>query len=187
MSVTESNLQRRQPQPPRTTTAKETTSRSNVEVVVRILLEQAFLLTDVQSRLDGIATSGATMACCVVIPNYPPPDDNEEGGGSGKVGGRRRRRRGGKCRGPASISVHAANAGNTGTVLLSDTAARCRRCSRSCGRDRGKLCLIPLAGAEIADGDDPTASSLLTWSRRRHPTAAAASSSSATGRPPPQQ
>ena len=182
------------------TTTKETTSRSDVEVqgdVVRISLERAFLLTDVRSRLDGIATSGATVACCVVIPNYPPPDDEEGGGGGGGVVGdrRRRRRRGGGCRGPASISVHAANAGDARAVLSSDTAARRRRRRRSRGRDRGRSRSISGGGAEIVDEDDPTAtevvppppssSSSSTWSRRRHPAAAAASSSA--GRPPPRR
>ena len=63
-------------------------------------LERAFLLTDIQSRMRGIQTSGATVACCVVVPKFS----------------------GGKLQ---SIEIHCANAGDARIVLSSNTARRC--------------------------------------------------------------
>ncbi|KAL7441597.1 hypothetical protein ACHAXH_010030 [Discostella pseudostelligera] len=82
---------------------------------VQTALERAFLITDIQSRLDGIITSGATVACCIVIPNFSPSEGNL-----------------------TSITIHAANAGDARAVLSSGTALRRRslpistsRCSSS--------------------------------------------------------
>jgi serine/threonine protein phosphatase PrpC len=91
-----------------TTTLTEP-SKSEIEIqgdIVRTAFERAFLLTDIRSRVDGILTSGATVACCVIIPNYSSPSAKE------KIGR------------PTSISVHAANAGDARAVLSSTTAMR---------------------------------------------------------------
>lgn len=61
--------------------------------------DRAFLLTDIQSRLAGITTSGATVVCCVVAPDFD--------GRTGRLD---------------SITVHAANAGDARAVLSSRTA-----------------------------------------------------------------
>lgn len=66
-------------------------------VAIRTALERAFLLTDMQSRMDGITTSGATVACCVIVPHFS---------GSNLT----------------SISIHAANAGDARAVLSSFTS-----------------------------------------------------------------
>ena len=92
-----------------TSTLTEQPSRSEIEIqgdIVRTALERAFLLSDIRSRLDGISTSGATVACCVIIPNYSSH-------GAKKKNGR-----------PTSISIHAANAGDARAVLSSTTATR---------------------------------------------------------------
>ncbi|KAL3823751.1 hypothetical protein ACHAXA_004844 [Cyclostephanos tholiformis] len=114
-----------------TTTTVATTSekvRKELDLqgeVVRVALERAFFLTDVRSRIGGILTSGATVACCVVIPNYPEDyDDDDENDDDGRGGGRRRRK-------PTSISIHAANAGDARAVLSSNVAYRRRRRSSS--------------------------------------------------------
>ena len=67
--------------------------------IIQTALERAFLLTDIQSRMDGVTTSGATVACCVVIPNFSSDTGNI-----------------------TSISIHAANAGDARAVLSSRTA-----------------------------------------------------------------
>lgn len=64
---------------------------------LKTALERAFLLTDVQSRMDGITTSGATAVCCVVIPHFSGPN-------------------------LTSISIHAANVGDARAVLSSCTS-----------------------------------------------------------------
>lgn len=74
---------------------------------IQTALERAFLITDIQSRLDGIITSGATVACCIVIPHFSPTSGNL-----------------------TSITIHAANAGDARAVLSSGTALR-RRCRDS--------------------------------------------------------
>lgn len=71
---------------------------------IQIALERAFLVTDIQSRLDGITTSGATVACCIVIPNFSPQ--------SGIL---------------TSVTIHSANAGDARAVLSSGTARRQRQ------------------------------------------------------------
>ena len=89
-----------------TTTSTEP-SKSEIEIqgdIVRTAFERAFLLTDIRSRVDGILTSGATVACCVIIPNYSSHSANKKNGR------------------PTSISVHAANAGDARAVLSSTTA-----------------------------------------------------------------
>lgn len=68
------------------------------EEIMQTALERAFLLTDMQSRMDGITTSGATVVCCVVIPKFSS---------YGNL---------------SSISVHAANAGDARAVLSSSIA-----------------------------------------------------------------
>jgi len=80
--------------------------------IVQTALERAFLLTDVQSRIDGVTTSGATVVCCVVVPKFSP---------DGKL---------------ESIVIHAANAGDARAVL-SSSAARPLRKSLAGGK-RGK-------------------------------------------------
>ena len=72
--------------------------------VIQTALERAFLITDIQSRIDGIITSGATVACCIVVPNYSTQTGNI-----------------------TSITIHAANAGDARAVLSSGTARRRRR------------------------------------------------------------
>lgn len=92
-----------------TTTSTEP-SKSEIEIqgdIVRTAFERAFLLTDIRSRLDGISTSGATVACCVIIPNYSSHSA--------------------KKKNPTSISIHAANAGDARAVLSSTTAMCCPR------------------------------------------------------------
>jgi serine/threonine protein phosphatase PrpC len=89
-----------------TTTSTEP-SKSEIEIqgdIVRTAFERAFLLTDIRSRVDGILTSGATVACCVIIPNYSSHSAKKKNGR------------------PTSISVHAANAGDARAVLSSTTA-----------------------------------------------------------------
>ena len=66
-------------------------------VAIRTALERAFLLTDIQSRMDGITTSGATVACCVIVPHFSGPN-------------------------LTSISVHSANVGDARAVLSSRSA-----------------------------------------------------------------
>jgi serine/threonine protein phosphatase PrpC len=65
---------------------------------IRKALERAFLLTDIQSRMAGIQTSGATVACCIVLPKFNADNSLE------------------------SISVHCANAGDARIVLSSSVA-----------------------------------------------------------------
>jgi serine/threonine protein phosphatase PrpC len=65
---------------------------------IRKALERAFLLTDIQSRMAGIQTSGATVACCIVLPKFTADNSLE------------------------SISVHCANAGDARIVLSSSDA-----------------------------------------------------------------
>lgn len=84
--------------------------------VVQTALERAFLLTDIQSRVDGITTSGATVVCCVVVPRFASS--------------------GARSRHPTSISIHAANAGDARAVLSSSTARPARR-GGSSGRSAG--------------------------------------------------
>lgn len=92
-------------------------------LTVRTALERAFLLSDVQSRLDGITTSGATVACCVVAPQFAP---------DGRV---------------ATIAVHAANAGDGRAVLSSRTARPLRPSSSSRRRTGGRA-----GGSSVDDG-----------------------------------
>jgi serine/threonine protein phosphatase PrpC len=66
--------------------------------IIRNSLERAFLLTDIQSRMAGLTTSGATVVCTIIIPKF---DTN------------------GKC---TEIEVHAANAGDARAVLSSTFA-----------------------------------------------------------------
>ena len=66
--------------------------------IIRNSLERAFLLTDIQSRMAGLTTSGATVVCTIIIPNF----DND-----------------GNC---TDIEIHAANAGDARAVLSSTIA-----------------------------------------------------------------
>eukprot|EP00985_Skeletonema_marinoi_P010398 scaffold4886_cov91-Skeletonema_marinoi.AAC.3 len=66
--------------------------------MIRTSLERAFLLTDIQSRMAGLTTSGATVVCTIIITNF---DDN------------------GNCK---EIEIHAANAGDARAVLSSTIA-----------------------------------------------------------------
>ncbi|KAL7493057.1 hypothetical protein ACHAWT_002858 [Skeletonema menzelii] len=66
--------------------------------MIRNSLERAFLLTDIQSRMAGLTTSGATVVCTIIIPNF---DKN------------------GNC---TEIEIHAANAGDARAVLSSTVA-----------------------------------------------------------------
>lgn len=65
---------------------------------IRNSLERAFLLTDIQSRMAGLTTSGATVVCTVIVPKV----DNA-----------------GNC---TEIGIHAANAGDARAVLSSTVA-----------------------------------------------------------------
>ncbi|KAL7472734.1 hypothetical protein ACHAXS_013105 [Conticribra weissflogii] len=65
---------------------------------IRLSLERAFLLTDIQSRMAGLSTSGATVVCCIIIPKFSSD---------------------GSLR---SITIHAANAGDARAVLSSKNA-----------------------------------------------------------------
>jgi len=65
---------------------------------IQTAFERAFLLTDIQSRMAGIQTSGATVACCIVIPKFCKDNVLE------------------------SITIHCANAGDARIVLSSSTA-----------------------------------------------------------------
>jgi hypothetical protein len=102
--------------------------------VLRVALERAFLLADVQSRL---LTSGVTVARCVVVPNYNGNcrstrryddddavmnDDDEKGNKAEEEEHRQRERR----FEPTSISIHAANVGDARIVLSSNVASRRR-------------------------------------------------------------
>jgi len=78
---------------------KENANNTNAEYdkesqIIQTALERAFLLTDIQSRMDGITTSGATVVCCVVIPKFDT---------DGKL---------------SAITIHAANAGKSAFVLF---------------------------------------------------------------------
>ena len=66
--------------------------------IIRNSLERAFLLTDIQSRMAGLTTSGATVVCTIIIPNL----DKD-----------------GNC---TEIEIHAANAGDARAVLSSTIA-----------------------------------------------------------------
>ncbi len=101
-------------------------------------LERAFLITDIQSRIDGIITSGATVACCIVVPNFSPQTGNL-----------------------TSITIHAANAGDARAVLSSGTARalRPRRSlpmvtyheSSSSSSSSSKTCKSKLPNPELAN------------------------------------
>lgn len=67
--------------------------------IIQTALERAFLLTDIQSRMDGVTTSGATVVCTIVVPKFSST--------TGKL---------------SSIAIHAANAGDARAVLSSTTA-----------------------------------------------------------------
>lgn len=69
--------------------------------LIRTSLERSFLITDIQSRMAGLTTSGATVVCCVVIPKFSSVD--------GSV---------------TSIMIHAANAGDARAVLSSCNARK---------------------------------------------------------------
>lgn len=75
--------------------------------IIQTAFERAFLLTDIQSRMDGVTTSGATVVCCVVIPKFST---------NGNL---------------TSISIHAANAGDARAVLSSRTARQSQKLSAS--------------------------------------------------------
>lgn len=81
--------------------------------MIRMSLERAFLLTDIQSRMAGLHTSGATVACCIVVPKFCSADGTLE-----------------------SISVHCANAGDARIVLSSMMAQRSK-----CDASKLGLCL----------------------------------------------
>mmetsp|Transcript_13021 Transcript_13021/g.20101 ORF Transcript_13021/g.20101 Transcript_13021/m.20101 type:complete len:388 (+) Transcript_13021:80-1243(+) len=66
--------------------------------IIRNSMERAFLLTDIQSRMAGLTTSGATVVCTIILPNF----DND-----------------GNC---TDIEIHAANAGDARAVLSSTVA-----------------------------------------------------------------
>mmetsp|Transcript_29847 Transcript_29847/g.50925 ORF Transcript_29847/g.50925 Transcript_29847/m.50925 type:complete len:362 (+) Transcript_29847:116-1201(+) len=76
---------------------EEEEEKDNGEII-RNSLERAFLLTDIQSRMAGLTTSGATVVCTIIITNF---DDN------------------GNCK---EIEIHAANAGDARAVLSSTVA-----------------------------------------------------------------
>ena len=74
--------------------------------IIRNSLERAFLLTDIQSRMAGLTTSGSTVVCTIIIPKF----DTD-----------------GIC---TEIEIHAANAGDARAVL-SSTVARSASSSSS--------------------------------------------------------
>ncbi|KAL9180216.1 hypothetical protein ACHAXT_008186 [Thalassiosira profunda] len=81
---------------------------------MQIALERAFLLTDIQSRMDGLTTSGATVVCCIVVPKFTA---------EGRI---------------ESIVVHAANAGDARAVLSSRTARPALAATSSGGVEASK-------------------------------------------------
>lgn len=78
--------------------------------IIRNSLERAFLLTDIQSRMAGLMTSGATVVCTIIIPKFDIT---------------------GNC---TEIEIHAANAGDARAVL-SSTIARAATSSSSSTTD----------------------------------------------------
>jgi len=76
---------------------EEEEEKDNGEII-RNSLERAFLLTDIQSRMAGLTTSGATVVCTIIIPNFDVD---------------------GNCK---EIEIHAANAGDARAVLSSTVA-----------------------------------------------------------------
>ena len=83
------------------------------------VLERAFLLTDIESRMEGIETSGATVACCVIVPHYDAPQNKLE-----------------------SIAIHCANAGDARIVLSSSSTTG--RSAPSAKRKVGKSSAVRL-------------------------------------------
>ena len=75
---------------------------------IQTALERAFLLTDIQSKIDGITTSGATVICCIVIPQFTT---------NGVL---------------SSIIVHSANAGDARAVLSSTLARASHNSNNNC-------------------------------------------------------
>mmetsp|Transcript_19386 Transcript_19386/g.40281 ORF Transcript_19386/g.40281 Transcript_19386/m.40281 type:complete len:390 (+) Transcript_19386:88-1257(+) len=82
---------------------------------IRLSLERAFLLTDIQSRMAGLSTSGATVVCCIVIPKFSAD---------------------GSLR---SIEVHAANAGDARAVLSSKNAEKIAHCDSGAYSESGSV------------------------------------------------
>ena len=78
--------------------SEEEEEEKDDDEIIRTSLERAFLLTDIQSRMAGLTTSGATVVCTIIIPNF----DSE-----------------GNCK---EIEIHAANAGDARAVLSSTIA-----------------------------------------------------------------
>lgn len=83
--------------------------------IIRNSLERAFLLTDIQSRMAGLTTSGATVVCTIIIPKF----DNT-----------------GKC---TEIEIHAANAGDARAVLSSTIARSATSSSSSTTDERSNM------------------------------------------------
>jgi serine/threonine protein phosphatase PrpC len=83
--------------------------------IIRNSLERAFLLTDIQSRMAGLTTSGATVVCTIIIPKF----DNT-----------------GKC---TEIEIHAANAGDARAVLSSTIARSVTSSSSSTTDERRNI------------------------------------------------
>ena len=83
--------------------------------IIRNSLERAFLLTDIQSRMAGLNTSGATVVCTIIIPKF----DN-----TGKF---------------TEIEIHAANAGDARAVLSSTIARSATSSSSSTTAERSNM------------------------------------------------
>lgn len=121
-------------------------SKSEIDIqgdIVRTAFERAFLLTDIRSRLDGISTSGATVACCVIIPNYSSHSAIKKNGR------------------PTSISIHAANAGDGRAVLSSTTATRRPRRLSSPRSSTANVSTVD------DDSDDRTMTTIMTSQKQR--------------------
>lgn len=83
--------------------------------IIRNSLERAFLLTDIQSRMAGLTTSGATVVCTIIIPKFDIT---------------------GKC---TEIEIHAANAGDARAVLSSTIARSATSSSSSTTDERSNM------------------------------------------------
>ncbi len=109
------------------------------EAGVHERLERAFLITDVQCRMEGIQTSGATVAICLVERREVP---RSPGSGSRPSGSNMK------------VRIHAANVGDARAVLS------CTPQSFTCTPNTGLIAQSQEGGGESAghDHDNPQTS-----------------------------
>lgn len=106
---------------------------------IRLSLERAFLLTDIQSRMAGLSTSGATVVCCIIIPKFSAD---------------------GSLR---SIVVHAANAGDARAVLSSKNAKKIAQCDSGAYSESGSVTMSDKSNSsEFKNKNDSVASLRIT-------------------------